>query len=36
MASAGQDEKPPGVAADGIHGQRVRHGIEVAKAKYAG
>ena len=36
MASAGQDEESPGVAADDRHGQRVRHGIEAAKGKYAG
>jgi membrane protein len=36
MASAGQDEESPGVAPDDRHGQRVRHGIEVAKGKYAG
>jgi membrane protein len=36
MASAGQDEESPGVAADDRHGQRVRRGIEVAKGKYAG
>ena len=36
MASAGQDGESPGAAADGGRGQRVRHGIEAAKGKYAG
>ena len=36
MASAGQDEESPRAAADGGRGQRVRHGIEAAKGKYAG
>jgi hypothetical protein len=38
VASAGQDEESPGVAANGRRGVRhhVRHGTEVAKGKYAG
>jgi membrane protein len=38
MASAGQDEESPGVAANARRGvrHRVRHGTEVAKGKYAG
>ena len=36
MASAGQDEESPGVAADDRHARRVQHGVEVAKGKYAG
>ena len=38
MASAGQDEESPGVAANGRRGVRhhVRHRTEVAKGKYAG
>lgn len=36
MASAGQNEESPGVAADDRRGQRGRRGIEVAREKYAG